>query len=233
MDFTEKYGHPEWPVKFRPGSPFTTDFGLDDTFRDSVSEEYPDGRQLRIHAAIDRGSVPAAIYAPFGIERVDYRPWGGGFGSLLFLKVKGCDFELRIAHMAREDLSPDVQGALGTDGEISAGTKIGVAGNLGLSKGAHTHLEVVSTGKRSQELDWLAHYWRGHDAAHDISKSEVVGWAQERVLDPEVCLHLYQKERERRGIIQLNDVRCVRMDYKTGYRDKRTFYNSKILFNGV
>lgn len=234
MDFIEKYGHPEWPVKFRPGAPFTTPFGLDDTFRDHKTEAYPEGRQLRIHTAVDRGSEPETIYAPFDIDSVEYHAWGGGFGALLFLRVKDADFEIRIAHMSKDDLSETVKEALGYGGEILARSILGKAGSLGLSVGgAHTHTEVVSLGKRSQELDWLAHYWSDKEAAHDITKGEVAMWASNHNLDPEVCLRLYQEERDRRSIIQLNQARCVRMDYKTGYRDKRTFYNSNLLFNGV
>lgn len=234
MEFTDKYGHPDWNVRFREGAPHTVGFGLDDTFRNR-------GRYVRIHAANDRGTQCSDgecrdIYSPFDVKSVDFRPWGGGFGSLLFLNVEN-DFEIRIAHMSFEDLSGPVKKALSAGTGLHAGDYVGRAGNEGISVGGHhTHTEVVSIGKRSQILDWLCHYWGkvyDIDPTHDIGTKDVMSWAQERRLPIEDTVDMYSDERRRRGVILLNRLRCVRMDYKTGYREKRTFYDSWTLFNGV
>lgn len=241
MEFIEKYSHPKWSVKYRGEADLTTRFGLDDTFRKDKSEKYPDGRLLRIHAATDRGTrckdgECREIILPFDTDHVSFKPWGGGFGSLLFLNIPEGGFEIRIAHLSQDDLSGETKAAISEGEGLKAGTLIGWAGSKGLSKGAHTHTEIVSTRKRSQELDWLCHYWGKKldlDAANDMTLRDVLTWAEERQLNQEKCLDLYHQERANRGVLLLNKLRCVRMDYKTGYRDKRTFYNSWILFNGV
>lgn len=218
--------------RFRPSASFSTDFGLDDTFK-----------TLRLHPAIDRGysrTTTYDIFAPFDFEKVTYTNPYLNFGSMLFLPVLGADFELRIAHMAIDDVSPyyRTQVKNGVPFTIKANDKIGEAGNLGISvgseivkgkAGAHTHTEVVSLGESSKILDYiLEQKLTKAQIKMPYSDNDILDYALRKGLNVEEVRKTYTSEIKRRNILFINNFKCIRVDYYSN--TVRTFYNSRILF---
>lgn len=232
--FMDRYGYPDWPVKFRVGATHTTPFGLDDTFRES-------DRPLRIHPATDRGTYLSDgetrtldVFAPFEIARallIDSP--NTGFGTILRLFVAGADFELRIMHMRREDIDQYVMALIKEKKRIPKSTFLGHAGNAGLSVGGsghHTHLEIVSNESESPLLEKLVIERGASRVEHDLNRKDVKRWATAQSLEGNLYEN-YVKERRRRKISLVNEYLCRRVDYLTG--EERTFYNSKECFNGL
>jgi len=218
--------------RFRPNAPFTTKFGLDNTFK-----------TLRLHPAIDRGYSSTSIYdiySPFDIEGASFIHPYSSFGSLLFLPVKGADFELRIAHILPEELSSYFKSNLlrGEKVEIPAGNKIGEAGNLGLSSGteivkgkagAHSHTEIVSLQETSIVLDAILEKKLPKNVINTpYNEGDITLYAYSVNADPIDFINQYSSEMRKRNITFINDYKCVRTDYHTG--KVRTFYNSQIIF---
>lgn len=218
--------------KYRPGASFTAGFGLDNTFK-----------KLRLHAAIDRGYSKFSIYniyAPFDIENAYYIGNYGTYGSLLFLPVKDADFELRIAHTKINELAPYFQNYINKNEKfnISAGERIGDAGNLGLSvgieiipgkAGAHTHTEIASKGISSSVLDYILEQKVNKDILETpYTDAELISYAKNNGLNPDTILEDFIEDKKKRNITFINDYKCIRRDYHT--KKIKTFYNSKILF---
>jgi len=218
--------------RFRPSASFSTDFGLDNTFK-----------ILRLHPAVDRGfsrTTTYDIFAPFDFEKVSYINPYLNFGSMLFLPVISADFELRIAHMSIDDISPYYRTNIKNNIPviIKANDKIGEAGNLGISvgdeiikgkAGAHTHTEIVSFGETSKILD--------HILEQKLSKAQIklpyndndiLDYALNKGLNVEEVRKTFTSEIKRRNILFINNFKCIRVDYYSN--TVRTFYNSRVLF---
>lgn len=233
--FMDKYGYPDWPVKFRVGATHTTPFGLDDTFR-------AQGRPLRIHAATDRGTYlpdwetrTFDIYAPFELGRAKFIPSPHtGFGSILRLFVAGADFEIRVMHMNRDDLDQYFMTMVRNEKRVPTNTYLGRAGNAGLSVGSsgghHTHTEIVSFTRESALLERLTREYAKEGMYVDWGRRKVEHWAASKSL-PQNLYENYIDERQRRKVEIFNEYVCRRIDYLSG--EYRTFYNSALLFNGM
>lgn len=216
--------------RFRPGAPFTTDFGLDNTFK-----------VLRLHPAIDRGYSSTSIYdiyAPFDIEGASFIHPYSSFGSLLFLPVKDADFEIRIAHIIPEEISPYFERVRKEKVDMPKNNKIAEAGNLGISSGteivkgkagAHTHTEIVSNSYTSIILeDILNAKISSSILEKPYSEADVVKYAESVNAYPSDFLTQYYAEILKRKITFINNYKCIRTDYYTG--ETKTFYNSRVLF---
>lgn len=216
--------------RFRPGAPFTTDFGLDNTFK-----------TLRLHPAIDRGYSSTSIYdiyVPFDIVSASFIHPYSSFGSLLFLPVKDADFEIRIAHIIPEEISPYFKTILKEKIDIPQNNKIAEAGNLGISSGteivlgkagAHTHTEIISNNYSSKILDEIM---KAKVSASILDKpyeeADIIRYAESVNAYPSDFLTQYYAEILKRKITFINNYKCIRADYHTN--ETRTFYNSKVLF---
>lgn len=213
--FLSQYGGRDFAnVKFRPGAGFTSPFGLDNAFG-----------TLRIHAAIDRGRDKAGkypIYAPFDIDHYEYIEDYPSFGTLLILHTKH-GFQVRIAHI--EALAPAFAAM---KRNIPAGVFIADAGEAGLSKGRHTHTEIVSEDVTCSSLDEILAEKYGYiNVIEPYTSADVVKYCQENKVpgDPE---KMYRDEWSRRKLFFLNQYVCDRIDYHSGVT--RRFYSSKALF---
>jgi murein DD-endopeptidase MepM/ murein hydrolase activator NlpD len=216
QDFLKQYGGLSFDnVKFRPGAPFRTDFGCDNTFN-----------QFRLHNAIDRGAGQPAenaklspICAPFDCV-VDYIPvYGGGFGSLLRMVVEDYGFEFRIMHM---------DGCLVKNGPCKAGTLVGYAGTNGIGTGRHTHQEVVSLLRSAPVLDELIQLKVGNKFDQQLTVEDVKKYFTAHNLkgDPKSA---FEAELAKRRVLRWYTAGyCLRNDYHDG--KIKTFYDSKLLF---
>lgn len=221
-EFLKKYGNLGFDnIKFRPGAPFTCEFGFDDVFG-----------SFRFHNAVDRGNSgpdPAKnpIYAPFE----GYLTWISDiadFGSLLLLKTD-YDFEVRIAHM--ESISPEAQMYTISKSKIPAGTYLGAAGNKGKSTGIHTHTEIVSISKTSCNLlDEIleAKYKARFRNYYELGNVESYFKDRKLPTGNKTIDQIWKEYRVAKGIINCNQYVCIRRDYLT--KEVKTFYNSRALF---
>jgi hypothetical protein len=234
-EFMDRYGYPDWPVKFRVGAQHTTAFGLDDTFRAS-------GRPLRIHAATDRGTYLSDwktrsfdVYCPFEAQRAQFvSSPGTGFGNILRLFIAGSDFEIRVMHMRRTDVDQWIMGLMEKGERIPSGTYLGKAGNAGISVGSagghHTHTEIVSFDKESKLLEKLTREKAKSMMDEDWGLEQVKRWSARQSLKGNL-LEDYSKERKMRKVRLFNEYVCRRVDYLTGRL--ATFYDSALVFNGL
>ncbi len=218
--------------RFRPSASFSSPFGMDNTFE-----------KLRIHAAIDRGysvRTEYEVYVPFDIEGATYVNPYGNYGALFHLPVSKADFDMRIAHMDLKDISPYFKGYIkqGIPFDIMRATKLGEAGNLGLSfgteivkgkAGAHTHTELVSREEKSEVLEAIL-YAKFNKEEVDLAYTEkdVKLFALSKLANEKSYLKDYEDEITKRNITFLNKYKCVRLDYLDG--KVKTFYSSQALF---
>lgn len=220
--FLKKYGHPHWPVKFRPGDARTTLFGIDKTYN-----------RLRWHMAVDIAGPNFNTYVPFDLKKITFMGnVGGGFGTLLFLQVQEADFEIRIAHFQGRDFDPLFADTIDRDVLTAAGNFIGKQrGFEGLGTGTHIHVEYVSTGKRSEVLDEIMERVCPEMIEKEISVNDWHNYAREIGYPVSSAEEDYIRESERRKLISMNPVYSTRLDYMTGNTIEKTWYNSYILFN--
>ncbi len=218
--------------RFRPAASFSSPFGMDNTFE-----------ALRIHAAIDRGysiRTEYEVYTPFDIEGATYLTPYGNYGALFILPVKKADFDLRIAHMELKDISPYFLGYIKQKipFDIMRATRLGEAGNLGLSSGteiikgkagAHTHTELVSREAKSEVLeDILYKKFTKEEIDTPYTERDVKLFALSKLANEQNFLTNYKDEIEKRKISFLNGYKCIRIDYMDN--KEKTFYNSQALF---
>ena len=222
--FKQKYGFPEWPIRFRDGAPHTSPFGL---------QVLPQENRFRIHTATDRGWSKREgyrIWCPFEVDEVEFITSGyeESFGTILRLFVKDADFEMRVMHISPKDLDSDFLKDVDNKSCIHSGAFIGYAGEEGVSFGKHTHTELVSLGEKSQILDDLAYdVGNGYKVYEDFPR----GYVEDFCRDAGVGMGEYDKQRQRRGIRVLNNYLCRRKDYHTPAW--RTFYDTDKLFYGL
>lgn len=216
--FYEKNNFPDFPyATYRKGAEKTTDFGLDNTFKD-----------LRIHPAIDRAA--GDVYVPFTVAKSCYTPWyNTSFGTILCLRFKDTDFMMRIMHMMPEDMPLHVLRNLSIQGNFERGSRLGVAGEGGKSAGRHTHTEIVSRNGSSKICEDIIRRKAPHRLFQEYTEDEIIKYGKEHNIDQ--VLHKYYDLRMKKSITFLNDWKCQRTDYMTG--QIKTFYNSWALFNGV
>lgn len=209
MEFLREYGYPDFPVWYRRGAPFTTDFGIDTTTY----------KQLRIHPATDRGE--GFIWCPFDMRKSIFHQDMGSFGSVLRLFPDDADFEIRIAHLEIVNITPDVWEILKSGGSIKSKELIGYTGKAGKATGRHTHTEIVSLYEESYIIEFILRNL--YDGA--IDRKEEGGNLNTKHFDE------FKKQYKDLNIFQLNKFLCRRVDYLT--QKPCTFYNSKLVFNGL
>lgn len=218
--FLEQYGGLEFSkVTFRPGAPFTVEFGFDKTF-DS----------FRTHNAVDRGNLGKdpeknKIFAPFDCYATWQPEADGGFGSMLTLTTE-YGFEVRIMHM--EDVADPIKNS---NARNAAGAFLGSAGKKGKSTGIHTHVEVVSLGESSALLDEILKAKYGREALSNFySEADAVAYIKAHNLykPDEDPADGWRAEVAKRRISLMNQYICIRKDYKDG--KPKTFYSSRLLF---
>jgi len=219
-------------LMYRPRASFSTPFGLDNTFTN-----------LRIHPAIDRGYSPSSsyeIYSPFDMEYTVYASSYWSFGTMTFLTVANADFDMRIAHIGPNDFKEFIKGSLTEKNKkpLKRNVYFADAGNIGTSSGpeivpgkagAHTHTELVSRGEKSSILDYILLKKAGDTAfVKPYTFDDVDAFAVKHGAKPELFRTQYEAELKKRNISFLNQYRCVRKDYHTGFT--KTFYNSQVIF---
>jgi len=214
--FIERYGFDSNGVIYRAGAPFTSQFGLDNTFN-----------ELRLHMGVDRG--PGAIYLPFDGEVLFEEDSPDRFGNLLTLDTE-FGFSVRIAHI--EKLS-DIMLAL-DESYVKAGTYVAEAGRAGKvagKDGRHTHTEVISQGRTSLVLDELLRR-KGYEIDVAYDTSDVLAYCEDKGIHqsviPKEPLRAFISQKEARKISFINKYVCDRIDYITG--EQRRFYSSYYLF---
>ncbi len=206
LDFTK--------VKFRPGSQFTTAFGMDNTFK-----------ELRFHPAIDRGSKTREIYAPFDLTHIEINTAGMSVWGIQLKLHTAYGFEVRVAHI--EDLPNETMKIIKDKSPVPSGTYLCDAGNAGKSTGIHTHVEVVSYEEKAPFLEEvLLLKFMGMEKVNytlrDIEKFLI----KESLVEP--APEAYARELKKKKISFINKYLCRRIDY---YDNKRcTFYSSQALF---
>lgn len=214
--FLAEYGGMSFSnVVFRPRAEFTSPFGFDDTFK-----------TLRTHLGIDRSKSLGgdyAIYNPFWVDRAEFLKDYPSFGTLLILHT-AWGFQVRIAHI--EAVSADLSRALDARASIKPGMFIGEAGKAGVSKGRHTHTEIVSEASACPVLDEILFRKYGGALLKEYTDDDALEYAKGRNLFDAV--ETYHAERSRRNIVFLNSFVGDRLDYHNGR--PRRFYSSKALF---
>ncbi len=214
-EFLHEYGGLDFTkVKFRPGSQFTTAFGMDNTFA-----------ELRFHPAIDRGSNTREIYAPFDLTHIEINTAGMSVWGIQLKLHTAYGFEVRVAHI--EDLPKETMNMIKNKTPVKAGTYLCEAGSAGKSTGVHTHVEVVSHGEKSSFLEEILFLkFMGLEKVNYIL-NDVVKFLSEEGLK-ENAPAAYARELKKKRISFINKYLCRRIDY---YDNKRcTFYSSMALF---
>lgn len=216
--FISEYGGLNFDnVKFRPGAPFTTDFGLDSTFND-----------LRLHTAIDRGTANGKrteIFSPFLLNKLEINTkYQDALGIQLRLHTP-YGFEIRIAHIEKlpdETVEKSVKGHMIEPGEYLCET-----GNAGISTGAHTHVELVSYDSYSFLLEHILERKHTQAFRKEFTLEDVVKYLNEHSIvgDPET---LYTREKKKKNVISINQHYCRRLDYLDG--NSKTFYSTQSIF---
>jgi len=146
-------------INYRKGAAITGKFGLDDGYK-KLSNGSIEWGYVRIHTGVDRASgnkyknIEDPIISPFHFESSKFQDFHGvSYGTLVSLISERYDFELRIAHMNKNDIL--ILGDLRNEKPIEKNTIIGQTGNNGLGTGAHTHTEVKSLSEKSDTLELL------------------------------------------------------------------------------
>jgi hypothetical protein len=210
--------------------PWSTQFGIDlstEIVRNGV--KWP----LRIHPATDRGrGRKAIVISPFDFTSSDLILNYGSFGTMVILRYHD-EFEIRIAHMNPDHMTPGTVELLKNERPIPSGRVIGTPGDLGLSFGAHTHTEIVSIKERSPFLDNIMGR-KGFIPGQQMTREEIeaefimLKRALGKMDSLQKLHHYFQLELERRKILIFGKKDIQRVDYHTG--QIRTFYDSKLLF---
>ena len=215
-NFINKYGGLNFDnVKFRPGSSFTTAFGMDNTFN-----------ELRFHPAIDRGNNAKEIYAPFDLTHIEINIAGMSVWGIQLKLHTAYGFEVRVAHI--EDISDELMSIIKKKLPVKSGTYLCQAGNAGKSTGIHTHTEVVSYGEKSSFLEeiLILKYYDLPQVTYSLN--DIVKYIEKYNLQ-ENATEAFARELKKKRISFINKYLCRRIDYYTNSRS--TFYSSQSLFN--
>lgn len=221
-DFGNKYRHPDYPVKFRPGDKRTTLFGIDKTYD-----------RLRWHNAIDIAGPNYETYVPFDCEEVGIIRNAGVFGTIITLKIRDADFDIRIMHFREEDIDQNFYQYFTNFEPVEAGAFIGEQkGSSGKGTGTHIHVEYVSREYRSAILDEiLKDQDREAYYSPELNIEDWVEYAAKIDYNLDDAMDDYLAERSKRHIRYMGRAFCTRGDYLARYAKDRTWYNSYILFN--
>ncbi len=215
-NFSRKYGGLDFPnVKFRPGSSFTTAFGMDNTFN-----------ELRFHPAIDRGSSTKEIYAPFDLTHIELNTAGLSVWGIQLKLHTDYGFEVRVAHI--DDLPDDLMYIVKKKLPVKSGTYLCEAGNAGKSTGIHTHTEVVSYLETAPILDKVLFLKFGGLEKIGYTLNDIVKYLDKEDLN-ENPSGSFSREMDKKRISFINEYVCRRIDYYNNSRS--TFYSSQALFN--
>ena len=220
--FAEKYGYPEWMIRFRPKAPRTSFFGWRVL-----------GDDLSWHNGVDSGESENTgfdVYVPFTVAKMEYiKDVPAAYGSLLIMKFVETDFEFRIAHMAEHDLSPETRMATQFYRPMATGQLLGICGDLGTSFGRHAHVEMVSCGAYSEMAEQFLLLRFGNE----IYEHGHPGYDEEFHKEHEVKnFNLRAAEiKQERGMMFYNRFMCRRCDYLDN--KFKTWYSTYLTFNGL
>lgn len=231
-------------IVFRPGARFSLgpagqplSFGLSEGFR-----QLPRALEwgwVRIHTGEDRagGRDGDAVYNPFDATRsclhMDDQTYRV-YGSLVRLLSDRWGFEVRVAHMdPGVDIDPVALPLLCENKPIPAGARLGVAGQLGLGAGRHTHTEIVSLGATAPLLDEILLLKYGEDAEKEYTREQIMAeyqrYAKTSGMGWNAVEQDYEALRKLRGITWCNRLKHVYRDpYSRGA--PRTRYSTRYLF---
>ena len=214
-------------IPFFPGAHRTTPFGIALKITRGKNGFARIDSGLRIHNAVDRARGEF-VTVPFNSEPVlcEDLVYKDSFGTLLFLRPDGADFEIRIAHLNPAEFTDAFRGAL-TAGHVDQGVPIGPAGDEGKSTGPHIHTEIVSIDETSAICDALLS--KQDEKPIDCDSDFLYEWARRSGVSPFVARNDFKAQQQRKRIELLTNKRCVRIDYHTG--KKHTFYSSWHVFN--
>lgn len=121
--------NPPEKIPYRDGAAYTTGFGL------RQSQEVLEMGGSPLHLGVDRGFRPPIIRQPWdGI--FDYQVVGGVAGSILRSHPQSLFMELQCFHSHKATV-------LKGGSYAEKGFHLANAGDLGFSKGAHTHTEII------------------------------------------------------------------------------------------
>ena len=205
IDWVKKHDPASMP--YRPGTPRTGDrFGL---------RQHNIGSP--VHLGDDRGASPPHIVMPFN----GWLSWSmteGAWGSTArLIPGDNRDCEIQIAHTVRADGGVDEINEYRTRGE----TLRIIAGDIGLSRGVHTHTEFVI---RYSESDYHA-LARNSELRASYNDSEpwinnrwILSHADNHGWDPDDLRDRVIKQMHDWRIIEIRDGVCVR-DALPAYRD--------------
>jgi hypothetical protein len=229
--FNGNYGK----LNFRDDAPFTCDFGLAEGFREVKGRLVFD--TVRIHTGVDRGSTPAEIYSPVDFNYAIYNDYGKDhvYGSILRLISETYNFELRIMHIYPDDLNSSVRRLVNLKKPIPMGTKLGKAGDYGLSSGKHTHTELVSFGdEKSNVLEAIIFHKDQSKTYSSYLSSDVIkfyrtmpywmGKTNEEIMEDWKA----QKEKRRVQTV-INDYKFDFTDWFSGYEVRTRYSTEKVL----
>jgi murein DD-endopeptidase MepM/ murein hydrolase activator NlpD len=164
---------------YRCGGVFTAQFGIEEGWGPNWAEGY-----VRIHTGVDRArggtlrSVKDVVVSPFNFDSSEYIDYNGsGYGSLVVLKSKTFQFELKIAHMnPKTDIIPWALKQILEKKPIQQGWIIGSAGTYGYSTGAHTHSELVSTDESCEIFELLLLQKFGTKVFREYTDEEIINY---------------------------------------------------------
>jgi hypothetical protein len=166
--------HPEF---FFPKSVITTPFGWD-------AETFPSAP--RLHHAVDRAGK-GSVFSPVKAEKVIWIDSDSQGNSVLRLIFLGG--EVRILHFLRDELDSLILASAISNAGIDAGTRIGPAGNKGISisssggDGRHIHYSLIlSPGAYDDQLAQLAGPGWNSDRSSDFRAKYGKAFIQEAAI---------------------------------------------------
>lgn len=224
-------------LRYRVGAPITVSFGLTNGYRLTPNGAVWDS--IRLHSGVDRGG--GKVYAPFDFERSEFSDYGNShpYGSLVRLFNEEYGFELRIAHMNPSGgFDSKAYNLLINRKPIKRNTVLGIAGNYGLSFGAHTHTELVSIDEQSEVLDEILYEKFGERASEPYTEDQIIERYHSRPYwtgKPwsEIRAHYKEECKKRRVVARVvNDYQYRFKDWFADWKP-RTRYSTELIFNGL
>lgn len=222
-------------LKFREGAKITGSFGLEKGFSIVDGELIFD--TVRIHTGVDRGA--GVIFTPIDFDFALFTDYGNNspYGSLLRLINVYYGFEFRIAHIYPDEITPKMKEFLRTNSFIPRNTIIAQAGDYGMSKGRHTHTELVSLESVSPVLEDILFKKFGSDKDKSYEYPEIIEFYRtiekfKSYDDKDIISDFIEQMRNRR--INQGRVNKYKFSYFDNFYQRNcTRYSTELVFNGL
>lgn len=225
-------------ISFRKGAKITDHFGLSEGFELDESNDMVWGL-VRLHTGVDRsgGGIfrgqKDPVISPFNFERsafVDLR--GKVYGTQVFLYNDKYNFYLMIGHMYPEEVK--ILDDLKQGKAVTKDTLIGPAGSDGESTGRHTHTEIISINDSSEVLEALLHKKFNDEVDKEYDSNDIFQFyhLQEKFKtssDQDILVDWTKQKKIRNASFSNKFL----YRYKDVSGNKKTRYNSELLFNGL